>query len=194
VRPHAASGDLFQDGIGVLPHGRNLPQVERPAHGGPVPLAEQRPDVPPETRDGGVASRWIDRRTGTAACGSRTAAPAGPSGAANAASCWRTPASTSGAPAVRPSHTSASSRSRSPRMVQAAGLCGVTGVALVSMKLGPAVIPGACDPTGSLVSNSPSGRMTWRIISTAVSPSMLSSASVSSVWWKMRYSSCSIVA
>ena len=77
----------------------------------------------------------------------------------------RTPASTSGAPAVRPSHTSASSRSRSPRMLQAAGLCGVTGVALVSMKLGPAVMPGACGPTGSLVSNSPSGRMIWSIIS-----------------------------
>jgi hypothetical protein len=79
-------------------------------------------------------------------------------------------------------------------MIQAAGLCGVTGVALVSMKLGPAVIPGACGPTGSLVSNSPSGRMTWRIIATAVSPSMLSSASVSSVCWKKRYSSCSIAA
>jgi hypothetical protein len=43
------------------------------------------------------------------------------------------------------------------------------------MKLGPAVIPGACGPTGNLVSSSPSGRMTWSIISTAVSPSMLSS-------------------
>jgi hypothetical protein len=62
------------------------------------------------------------------------------------------------------------------------------------MKLGPAVIPGARGPTGSLVSNSPSGRMTWTIIRTAVSPSMLSSASVSSVCWKKRYSNCSVAA
>jgi hypothetical protein len=41
-------------------------------------------------------------------------------------------------------------------MSQAAGLCGVTGVALVSMKLGPAVFSGAWRPTGSLVRNSPS--------------------------------------
>ena len=79
-------------------------------------------------------------------------------------------------------------------MIQAAGLCGVTGVALVSIKFGPAVMPGACGPTGSLVINSPSGRMIWSIISSAVSPSMLSSASVSSVCWKKRYSNCNIAA
>jgi hypothetical protein len=79
-------------------------------------------------------------------------------------------------------------------MIQAAGLCGVTGVVLVSMKLGPAVHPGAHGPTGSLVSSSPSGRMIWSIISGAVSPSMLSSASVSSVCWKKRYSNCNIAA
>ena len=79
-------------------------------------------------------------------------------------------------------------------MLQAAGLCGVTGVALVSMKLGPAVHPGARGPTGSLVSSSPSGRITWSIISTEVCPSISSSSSVSSVCWKKRYSSCSIAA
>ena len=43
----------------MLPHRGNLPQIERPAHGGPVPLGEQRPDIPGKAGDG-VGGGWVD--------------------------------------------------------------------------------------------------------------------------------------